>query len=96
MAWTFYFCENLTSLDVSNFDTSNVTNMRMMFLNCNLNTLDVRNWNTSNVTDMTKMFFNCNKLTLDFKTLNLDVSNVTNHDKFNYNAPGVTEPTWVN
>lgn len=76
MAWMFYFCENLTSLDVSNFDTSNVTNI--------------------NVTDMTKMFFNCNKLTLDFKTLNLDVSNVTNHDKFNYNALGVTEPTWVN
>ena len=30
----FYNCSSLTSLDVSNFDTSNVTNMDFMFCRC--------------------------------------------------------------
>ena len=30
----FYGCEKLTSLDVSNFNTSNVTDMRSMFSSC--------------------------------------------------------------
>ena len=29
------YCENLTKIDLSNFDTKNVTNMSSMFCNCN-------------------------------------------------------------
>ena len=67
----------LASLDVSNWDTSNVTDMFGMFFNCNeLTTLDVSNWDTSNVTNMNNMFSNCNSLTtLDVS--NWDTSNVT-------------------
>ena len=73
----FYECENLTTLDVSNFNTSNVTDMSNMFWNCNnLTTLDVSNFNTSNVTAMNNMFNGCCKLTtLDLS--NFDTSNVT-------------------
>lgn len=47
---------NLTSLDVSHFDTSNVTNMSFMFRGLNLTSLDVSNFNTANVTEMGSMF----------------------------------------
>ena len=50
---------NLTSLDVSGFDTSSVTNMSHMFYMCsnsNLTTLAVSGFDTSNVTDMSYMF----------------------------------------
>jgi len=66
----FHSCRSLTSLDVSNFDTSNVKNMGYMFVSCyRLTSLDVSNWDVSKVTDMNNLFYDCNKLT------SLDVSN---------------------
>ena len=64
-------------LDLSDWDTSNVTNMASMFSNCYaLTNLDVSGFNTSNVTDMSRMFYNCNSLTyLDVSKF--DTSNVT-------------------
>ena len=54
---------------LSNFDTSQVTNMASMFANDkNLRSLDLSSFNTSNVTDMSKLFKSCSALT------NLDVS----------------------
>lgn len=59
-----------TELDVSNLDTSNVTNMNWMFFGCNnLTSLDVKNFNTFNVRNMGGMFQDCNSLT------SLDVNN---------------------
>lgn len=65
-------CHNLTSLDVSHFDTSNVTNMEMMFRDCSsLTNLDVSNLNTSNVIYMSCMFDHCSNLTtLDLSNFN--------------------------
>ena len=49
----FYDCSSLTSLNISNWDTSSVTRMSTMFSNCSsLTSLDISNWNTSNVEDM--------------------------------------------
>ena len=68
---------SLTTLDLSNFDTSKVTDMREMFRDMHsLTTLDLSNFDTSNVTDMVYMFDNMRSLT----TLNLsnfDTSKVT-------------------
>ncbi len=65
----FSGCNNLSNLDVSGFDTGNVTDMRWMFSGCsNLSNLDVSGFDTGNVTDMGEMFFGCNILS------NLDVS----------------------
>ena len=73
----FYWISNLTSLDLSNFDTSKVTNMQGMFEHMsNLTTLNLSNFNTSKVTDMNSMFHDMFKLTsLDLS--NFDTSKVT-------------------
>ena len=53
----FSGCSSLTSLDLSNFNTSNVTNMYEMFVNCsNLTRLDLSSFVTNNVTNMIAMF----------------------------------------
>ena len=44
MGFMFSGCDNLTSLDLSGFDTSQVTNMSDMFNGCyELTNLDMRN-----------------------------------------------------
>ena len=51
--------KNILEIDLSNFDTSQVTNMNSMFERMtNLTTLNVSNFNTSKVTDMIYMFSN--------------------------------------
>ena len=45
-----------TNLDLSNFNTSNVTDMSGMFQNSRATTLDLSSFNTSNVTNMSGMF----------------------------------------
>ena len=53
----FYYSK-ATTLDVSNFNTSNVTDMSAMFSGSQATTLDVSNFNTSKVTNMGYMFYN--------------------------------------
>lgn len=70
MAGTFFACKNLTSLDLSSWNTSNVVTLIEMFYLCNsLVSLNVSNWNTSKVTNIQSTFSGCNSLT------SLDVSN---------------------
>lgn len=61
---------SLKSIDISSFNTSNVTNMSNMFKQCSsLTVLDVSALNTSNVTNMSDMFSNCASLkSLDLST----------------------------
>ena len=69
MGWMFFECSGLTSLDVSKFDTSQVTDMKYMFYKCSsLTSLDVSKFDTSQVTDMSAMFLGCSSL------ISLDVS----------------------
>ena len=75
MSYMFY-SSKATTLDVSNFDTSNVTNMSNMFRYSRATTLDVSNFDTSKVTDMSQMFSESQATTLDIS--NFDTSNVTN------------------
>ena len=78
MAYMFSRCSKLTSLDVSSFDTSNVTDMAGMFDGCSsLTSLDVSNLDTQNVKDMCGMFVGCTKLT-SLDVSNFDTSNVSN------------------
>ena len=47
----------MTTINLSSFDTSNVTNMWGMFNNwCSLTSIDLSSFDTSNVTDMSYMF----------------------------------------
>ena len=68
----------LTKLDLTNFDTSNVTMMYYMFSYCkSLTSLDVSNFDTSKVTYMQSMFSDCSSLT-SLDVSNFDTSNVKN------------------
>ena len=63
----FYNCKALSSLDLSNFNTQNVTSMFAMFSHCEaLTSLDLSNFNTQNVTSMFAMFYDCTSLTTIF------------------------------
>ena len=60
----FSSCSGLTELNVSSFDTSQVTNMSYMFMySRGLISLDLSGWNTSQVTNMQYMFYSCSGLT---------------------------------
>ncbi len=70
------------TLDLSNFDTSNVVSMKNMFNGSQATTLDVSSFDTSNVTNMSMMFYNSEATTLDLS--NFDTSKVTDmSDMFN-------------
>ena len=67
MQYMFHNCNVLTSVDVTGFNTSNVTNMQGLFYKCHkLQTIDVSNFNTAKVTNMSWMFFGCYDVTKIF------------------------------
>ena len=69
---------SLTSLDLSNFDTSKVTNMNGMFSSSvNLTSLDLSNFDTSKVMNMSSMFSTMFRLS-SLNVSNFDTSKVTN------------------
>ena len=78
MSHMFSACKSLTNIDLSSFDTSNVTDMCSMFFSCkSLTNIDLSSFDTSNVTDMSEMFFFCEALT-NIDLSSFDTSNVTN------------------
>ena len=63
MAWMFFFCSNLTSLDFSHFNTSKVNSMYNMLGYCqSLTSLDLSSFNTSQMISMSSMFDHCANL----------------------------------
>ena len=78
MVGYFYWFSEVTSMDLSALDTSQVTDMEHMFHFCyDLTSLDVSNFDTSQVTNISHMFYHCSSLTnLDLS--NFDTSKVTN------------------
>ncbi|HFC9134992.1 BspA family leucine-rich repeat surface protein [Enterococcus faecium] len=66
----FYNYNTLVSVDLTNLDVSQVTDMGLMFEDCsNLTNLNLNDWDTSHVITMGEMFKNCIKLS------NLNVGN---------------------
>ena len=57
MSSMFYECGNLNYLNLSNFNTKNVTNMSYMFYKCN--NLDLSSFNTDNATNMNGILYGC-------------------------------------
>ena len=84
-----YSCKD-TSLDLSKFDTSNVTDMGYMFYKCSsITSIDLGSFNTSKVTDMAYMFSNCKQLkSLDVSMF--DTSKVTNMEQMFNNCLNLT------
>ena len=69
--------DNVVHLDLSNLDTSRISNMNSMFYNSpGIISINLSNFNTSNVTDMRYMFLGCSRLEyLDLSYF--DITNVT-------------------
>ena len=78
MSCMFLGCESLIKIDLSLFNTQNVTNMGDMFCDCkNLIKADLSFLNTENVKNMSKMFNCCENLVkVDLSSFN--TKNVTN------------------
>ena len=98
----FYYMSSLTTLNLSNFDTSKVTDMEAMFSGMsNLTTLKLSNFDTSKVTYMNAMFASMPSLTtLDLSSFNTskvmgmnhmfsDMSNLTTLDLSSFNTSKV-------
>ena len=61
----FSACNHISEIDLSHFDSSQVTNMANMFYRCaNLASLNLNDMKTSQVTNMNSMFYQCDKLAL--------------------------------
>ena len=73
----FYYCNKIKTIDLSAFDTKNVTDMSYMFYECNdLTKIDLSSFDTKNVTNIEGMFYGCNKLeNIDLSSFN--TKNVT-------------------
>ena len=81
---------NIKDLDISNFDTSKVTQMSGMFSGMSsLTSLDLSNFDTSAATSMRVMFSDMSSLTsLDLSSFN--TSNVTDMEGMFYNVSSLT------
>ena len=90
-SYMFYGCSNLASVDVSGFNTSQITNMNSMFYGCDsLEKLDLSGFDTSRVKDMGWMFCGCDSL----RTLEVggfDTSLVTDMSWMFYGCGGLTD-----
>ena len=82
--------DKLKTLDLSEFDTSQVTSMYEAFYQCsNLTSIDLTNVNTSKVTNMEMMFYSCGKLeSVDLS--GFDTSNVTLFESMFYGCNNLT------
>ena len=76
-SYMFNNCSYIEKIDLSSFNSKNVTNMSYMFYNCSsLRSINFTDFQTSNVTTMTKMFRGCSKL-LRLNLTYFDTKNVT-------------------
>ena len=87
-----YFGEfrNVTSIDLSALDTSEVTDMSIMFARCSiLTSLDLSKFDTSKVTNMRAMFSKCSSLT-SLDVSKFDTSQVTDMSVMFWNCKSLT------
>ena len=91
MRGMFFNCPNLSSLDLTNFSTGNVTDMNAMFGYCQLSSLDLTSFNTANVTNMYMMFISCQNLS----SLDLTSFNTANVTEMNFMFQGCSALTTI-
>ena len=84
MNYIFGGCTKLTTVILTNIDTSNVIDMTNTFRNCmSLTSLDLSNWDMTNVSELINVFYGCTNLT----TIYCYNCNQTTIDKLNSAKP---------
>ena len=74
--WYVWRPFSLNTMGFKGVNTSEVTDMSQMFLNCHVSKLCLGGFDTSNVTDMSYMFLDCEAKYMDLSSF--DTGNVTN------------------
>ena len=79
-------------LDLSKWNTNNITDMSYLFYNCSsLSSLpDISNWNTNNITDMSYLFYNCSSLSSLPDISNWNTNNITDMSYLFYNCSSLS------
>ena len=79
MSSLFYESVFINKIDISLWDTSNVTNMNYMFGGCAMLNCDLSKWDVSKVKNMHGMFFKCSNFNSDLSKWNTrNVSDMEN------------------
>jgi surface protein len=82
----FNSCKALTSVDLSGFNTTNVTDMSYMFYYCeSLTSVDLSSWDTNNTITISDMFSLCSSLT-DIDLSGWNTANVKNMSSVFYSC----------
>ena len=78
MEYMFYGCSSLTSLDLSNFNTSQTSNFEGLFSGCSsLIYLDISNLDSNKASNIEDMFSDCSSL----EFINLHSASITENIK---------------
>ena len=89
-SYLFRGCHNISEVDFSNFDSSNIIAMHAMFYDCySLTSINFGNLNTSKLITFRYIFYNC----ISLKSLNLsnfDISQVTMMEFLFYNCTSLS------
>ena len=89
----FRRCSDITEIDLSYFNNSEVTRMESMFFLCiSLTSINLSNLETSQVTQINNMFSSCKSLT----SINLENFNTNNVENMNYMFSTCTSLTSIN
>ena len=89
----FSGCSDITEIDFSNFDTTQIIQMNYMFYGCSsLTSLNIDNFDTSQVTFIHYMFYNCSSLA----SLNLSNFDTSKVEKMYYMFYGCSSLTSLN
>ena len=104
----FLGCKNIIRIDLSRFNSKNVTNISAMFRDCtNLINVNLSNFDTKNVTNMNSLFNNCNSLTninlskfdtknvTDMRCMFKDCNNLTNINLSHFDTKNVTDMSYM-
>ena len=106
MSNLFFCCRNITSLDLSGFNTLRVKSFNGIFRACGLTTLDLSSFNTSNAENMDWMFcafagsildvsfLNTSKVT-SMKKMFSDCRQITELDLSNFDTSKVTDMSFM-
>ena len=91
-SYMFNKCKNIINLDLSSFDSSNVSNMSYMFNECsNLEEINLNNVKVNNVKDMSNMFSKCFELKKIIFPESFETKNLENMASMFYWCENLTE-----
>ena len=92
-AYMFYGCENMVSVDLSQMDTRQVTDMSYMFFQCgSLTNVNLETLNTSQVVNMSNMFYLFSRNEEDVIVPNTALKNI---DVSHFDTSQVVDMSWM-